>query len=325
MRSSLRTSSGVASPSRTRHINCRCSGLLMSGGDEVLEEHAEALPCLEQPRLYPLLVEVEDFPDFLVAALGEVAQREHGAIARAHFHQRRLYAARKLGLARARLGPGAFAIRCIEFAFQRILAAVAAQQVERLVEGDAIDPAEEAKLRIVVVEVLGDPEEHDLRDVACILPIPQHAVCGVVDRPLVADHELGEGSAVAVAVTLHQQLVAVLIPNYTGRSRKLAGITRPARFRRSGRNRSTGRCPAGGGSRPPGAACPRRPSGASGSSAARPGPHWICTRAGCNRASPAPGRGRGKTAPPGIARHPAAPPSPPCHLRRNRLRASSCP
>src|SRR5258708_31726962 len=152
MRSSLRASSAVASPSRTRHINCRCSRWLMSGGDEVLEEHAQALPCLEQPRLYPLLVEVEDFPDFPVAALGEVAQREHGAIVRAHFHQRCLHAARNLGVARARFGAGVLAGGRIELVVERIVAAVAAQQVERLVEGRAVDPTAETALPLILVQ-----------------------------------------------------------------------------------------------------------------------------------------------------------------------------
>ncbi len=48
----------------------------------------------------------------------------------------------------------------LDLVVERLLAPVAAQQVERLVDRDAIDPAEEPVLRVVFIEPLRDLQEN---------------------------------------------------------------------------------------------------------------------------------------------------------------------
>src|SRR6185437_3185554 len=104
-----------------------------------------------------------------------------------------------------------------------ILVAAAPQQVERLVDRDPVDPAEEAVLRIVVIGTLGNPKKHHLRDVACILGTAQDPECGVVDRALVPDYQLGERLAVTFPVPFDECPIGLVIDNYTASAGKLVG------------------------------------------------------------------------------------------------------
>ena len=99
---------------------------------------------------------------------------------------------------------------------------VSAEQVERLVDRNAVDPAEKLVFRIIFIEPLRNLEKHFLRDIVRILGLAQHPECGVVDGPLVPDHQLGEGFPIAIPVTRHQNAVGV-VHKYTRRLQKLVG------------------------------------------------------------------------------------------------------
>src|SRR5208282_4037858 len=112
--------------------------------------------------------------------------------------------------------------RQLDFVVERFLSPIAAQQIERFVDRDAVDPAEKLVVRIIFVQPLCHPKENDLRDVACVLGLAQYPEGCVVNRPLVADHKRGEGLTVAGPPALHQRLIGVVVHNYTRPVEKLA-------------------------------------------------------------------------------------------------------
>src|SRR5438309_6989199 len=76
---------------------------------------------------------------------------------------------------------------------------------------------------IIFVQPLGHLEEYDLRDVLRVFDAAEHPERGVVDGPLVADHDLGKCLAITVAVAAHQHPIGVVVHNYTRRRKKLVG------------------------------------------------------------------------------------------------------
>src|SRR6202171_2900067 len=218
-RSSSSASSGLASPSRTACINWVRSKFLISV--QVLKQVAKALPRLEQARLYRLLVQVQDLTDLLIAALGEVPQRQDRPVVRCHLHQRAPDPACNLCCAGLPFRVGTFGAGKVDPLVERFLPPVPAQEVERLVDRNAVDPAEELEPRIIFVQPLRNLEKHDLGDVIRVLGLAQHPECGVVDRPLVADHQFGKGSPIAIPAALDQRNIGIIVHNYTRRSGKL--------------------------------------------------------------------------------------------------------
>ena len=101
----------------------------------------------------------------------------------------------------------------------------ATQHVERFVDRDAVDPAEEFVVRIVFVQPLRNSQENDLGDVARILGPAQHPERGVVDRSLVPDHQLREGLPVALPEALHESFVGVVVHSYTWPRERLVAIS----------------------------------------------------------------------------------------------------
>ena len=112
----------------------------------------------------------------------------------------------------------------IDVLVERLLVAVAPQEVERLVDSDTVDPAEESTLRIEIIEMFGHLEKHDLGDVPGVVRAPEDPEGGVVDRALVADHQRGERLAVPFPVALDQRVIDVVIHNYTRPVGKLGRI-----------------------------------------------------------------------------------------------------
>ena len=60
-------------------------------------------------------------------------------------------------------------------------AALAAAAVERLVESDAVDPAEETVFRVITAQILDHLEKYRLRNVPGVIRAVQHSVGCVVD------------------------------------------------------------------------------------------------------------------------------------------------
>src|SRR6185369_16973952 len=127
-----------------------------------------------------------------------------------------------LGFAVLRFRDVALGTRQLDLVVERLFAPLSPQLVERLVDGDPIDPAEELVAGIVFIQLLGDPEEYDLSDVIGVLCAAQYPERGVVERPLVADDQRSEGIPIAVTEALQQGLIGVIAHKYTRRSQKLA-------------------------------------------------------------------------------------------------------
>src|SRR4029079_18778298 len=117
----------------------------------------------------------------------------------------------QLGGARLPLGAGALFAGDIDVVVELVLVSMASLQVERLVDRDPVDPAEELVARVVVRGSLGDLEEDRLADVVRIFMFAQNPERRVVDGPLIADHQGGERLAVAAQVALDQEPVIVLL------------------------------------------------------------------------------------------------------------------
>ena len=157
----------VASPSRTACISSVSRGVFQGHltCPQVLEQ-ARAGGCLrlEQPRLHGLLVDVEDLRDLLVAAFARngAASAPSGRSSTCVISA---FAAGAPAAPRSSCRSGSALSPAGECRRRRraLLVAVAAQQVERLVDGDPVDPAEELVFRVVVVEPLGHLEEDGLR------------------------------------------------------------------------------------------------------------------------------------------------------------------
>src|SRR5947207_1717839 len=143
VRSSSRACGSFASPSRTACISSSISRVVMSGGPQVWEQLAQAPARREEPRFHRLLRDAEDRAHLAIAAVGEVAQREHGAIVHVHADERLLDAIGELGLVGVPRRVGIAVRRDLGLVIERLLAAALAREVERLVERDAVDPAEE--------------------------------------------------------------------------------------------------------------------------------------------------------------------------------------
>ena len=98
--------------------------------------------------------------DLPVAAVGKVAQRDHDAMLEAHGHERHVARGRRAarpergapGRPRSRPGSSSSSSRGSS-------RAIAAQRIERLVDRDAVDPAEELVLRVIVVQPFRDLQE----------------------------------------------------------------------------------------------------------------------------------------------------------------------
>src|SRR6185312_11434878 len=185
------------------------------------EELAQPPARLEKPGLHRLLVDVQDSRDLLITALGKVAQHDDGPIHRRHRQQRTLNVTRPLGIAGLRLGIVA-SPRKLDLVVERLFMTIAPKQIERFVDRDPVDPAEELVRTVEFIETLGHPEKHGLRNVAGVVGTPDDPERSVVDRPLVPDHQRGERLPVTVPEALDQRLIDVVVHNYTRAIEKLA-------------------------------------------------------------------------------------------------------
>src|SRR6185436_4763346 len=71
--------------------------------------------------------------------------------------------------------------------------------------------------------MLVDLQEDCLRDIPCILWVPQHAQCSVVDRSFVSLQEDLESCPIPVATPLHQLGITHVNHKYRRRREKLVG------------------------------------------------------------------------------------------------------
>src|SRR6187200_132190 len=142
-----RASASLASLSRTACISSVSGECFRVISLPILEQAAQAAPRLEQAGLHGLLVDLQDLRHLFVAAFREVAQRQHQPVARRHGHHRVAQLTRQLGGARLPLGAGTLVAGNVDVVLELVLVAVAAQQVERLIDGDPVDPAEELVFR----------------------------------------------------------------------------------------------------------------------------------------------------------------------------------
>jgi hypothetical protein len=149
-------------------------------------------------------------------------QRQHDPVVCRQMHQRAPDFSRDLGFAVLRFRVVALGTRQLDIVIERLFAPPPAQLVERLVDGDPVDPAEELVAGIVFVELLGDLEEYDLGDVVGVLCAAQYPERGVVQGPLVANDKCDESVPIAVTEALQQGPIGVIPHKYTRRSQKLA-------------------------------------------------------------------------------------------------------
>src|SRR6476661_1527793 len=137
-----------------------------------------------------------------------------------------------------------FGVRCVrpgnvDLIVQPLLVPVAAQQVEGLIDGNPVDPAEELVVRVVFIETFGNLEKNVLGNVAGIVGATQNPVRSVVDRSLVSNHQLGERLAVTTSVPVDERLIDVIVHNYTRPPEKLERAV----LRTLPRSRTAGRTP----------------------------------------------------------------------------------
>src|SRR5262245_37769064 len=113
-------------------------------------------------------------------------QNEDGAVLRRNLHESVLNVATDLGRDHGAFGVGGFGD---PIAVERLLPSAPLDEIEALVDCDAIEPTEELVLRVETGELLVGLEESVLSEIRSVVAVADHPEDGVVDWPLISDNQ----------------------------------------------------------------------------------------------------------------------------------------
>ena len=169
---------------------------------------AQKLTCGEQSRLHGFLREVLDLGDFAVREMKEMVKDDDGAVVLVEPQD---------GLVQVR---GAFEIfegfRWVRKALrkvvvERLMPVARVQVVDRLVDGNPVNPTEKATRTIVGREVLERFGEDLLADLTRVFRVSNHVQNGVEYWPLISVHQASERVEIAVSTSLDCVLIELFL------------------------------------------------------------------------------------------------------------------
>lgn len=188
----------------------------MSSG---LQGHAQKLTRAEQSRLHGFLRNVQDFGNFAVREMKEVMKDDDGAIVFVEPHDGLVQVRGAFELF-ARLGRVGKAL--LEILTQWYMPAARMQVIDRLVDGDPVNPAEKATIAIIGREVLEGLCEDLLAELASVFPVADHVQDGVEYWSLIAFHQAAERFEIASSTTFYRLSIQLfLVHEVQGRHRKV--------------------------------------------------------------------------------------------------------
>src|SRR5579872_5738606 len=173
-----------------------------------LQRLAQQLPCGEEARLHRFLRQFQDLRDLVIRKVNEVAEDHHRAIVRLELEDLLVKIAPHFELfellRRIRT-------RSLDVLVELLVRTPRLEPVDRLVDRDAINPAEKLPVAVVAREMLESFHERLLADFPRILGIADHVQHGVEHRPLIPRDQLTECVGITLQAALHRDPVQVFL------------------------------------------------------------------------------------------------------------------